>query len=118
MNIEVNVKDTNWDEVMKKAIQTGLTKASMLMRNDAVKECPVDTGRLLNSITREVKENVARVFTDIEYAMAVEFGVGSAKSAKRKKGHPFMRPAIYNNEKKIEDMINREILNASAKALK
>jgi len=118
MQIEVKYKDTNWDEVTKKAIQVGLTKASILMRNDAVKECPVLTGRLLNSITREVKENEARVFTGVEYAMAVEFGVGSAKSSKKRKGHPYMRPALNNNEKNIENIINNEIKRASAKALR
>lgn len=109
MQIEVELKQTNWDDALNKAIQRGLVKASILMRNEAVKECPVDTGRLLNSITRENKENEARIFTDVEYAIPVEFGT------KRQKGHPFMRPALYNNEKKIEDIINKEILNAAAR---
>ena len=114
MNIEVKVEETNWDDVLKKAVQVGLTKASILMRNEAVKECPVDTGRLLNSITREVEENKARIFTDVEYATAIEFGVAGAKSGVRKKGRPFMRPALYNNEKKITEIINKEIKNARA----
>jgi phage gpG-like protein len=118
MQIGVEFKQTDWNEATKKAIEIGLTKASILMRNDATKECPVLTGRLVNSITREVKENEARVFTGVEYAAAVEFGVRSAKSSKRKKGHAYMRPALYNNQKKIEDIINNEIKKASVKSIK
>ena len=115
MKIEVKAKQTSWDDTVKAAISRGLTKASILMRNEAVKECPVDTGRLLTSITRESDDRKARIYTDVEYANAIEFGVKGAKSPIRQKGHPFMRPALYNNEKKIGEVINNEILKVAAK---
>ena len=85
---------------------------------------PVDTGRLRNSIKYETKENGDRlessIFTNVEYAPYQEFGTGSQGNAEGVEGitfgpgkgippHPFMYPALKNNEDKIIEYLGRRI---------
>lgn len=51
--------------------------------------CPVDTGRLRNSITHVVKTNEKTVYigTNVEYAAAVECGTS------RQRPQPYLKPA-------------------------
>lgn len=54
--------------------------------------CPVDTGRLRNSITHQQEsENVEVIGTNVEYAAYVE--LGTVKMAAR----PYLRPAAENH---------------------
>lgn len=53
----------------------------------AKKACPVDTGRLRNSITHETDEDAAYIGTNVEYAPPVEFGTIHQSA------QPFLRPA-------------------------
>jgi len=63
----------------------------------AKKICPVDTGRLRNSITHEQRdENTEAIGTNVEYAPYVELGhqiTGGSYVA----GKPYLRPAIENH---------------------
>lgn len=54
---------------------------------------PVDTGRLRNSLTHDVKagEEAVYVGTNVEYAPYVELGT------RRSKAQPFLRPAVENH---------------------
>lgn len=77
-------------------------KASCLAMEATAKEkCPVDTGRLRDSInTRIEKEDgdiTGIVSTDVEYAGYVEHGT-SKMSAK-----PYMKPAFDEHKKDIEN---------------
>lgn len=66
----------------KKILPEGLREATLLMHGQ-IKESiargtnaavAVDTGRFLNSIDFDSTENMARVFTNIEYAKFIEYG--------------------------------------------
>lgn len=66
------------DRVIKaiaEAKKTALTKASLRVKANAKRLCPVDTGNLRQKIENKVHENFAEVGTNVEYAQAVEFGV-------------------------------------------
>lgn len=51
--------------------------------------CPVDTGRLRNSITHQMQGNTAVIIgTNVEYAPYVELGT------RRMKAQPYIKPAV------------------------
>jgi len=62
----------------------------------------VDTGRLRSSITHEIEGTKGYVGTNVEYALALEIGIGM-------KPRPFLRPALHQNEKKILELFKKII---------
>jgi HK97 gp10 family phage protein len=80
-------------------VEQALVISALIVERDAKLNCPVDSGRLRQSIThRLVDENgnsVAEVGTNVEYAKMVEFGTSKAPS------QPFLFPAYNNNKQRI-----------------
>ena len=78
----------------------------------AKKICPVDTGRLRNSIThQQFDENTEVVGTNVEYAPYVELGhntTGGTFVA----GKPFLRPAAEGHSAEYKNIINTVMKNA------
>lgn len=72
-----------------------LEECGMLCEKYAKKLCPVDTGRLRNSIAHTVKierrESAAYIGTNVEYGPFVEFGT------RRSRAQPFLRPAVRDH---------------------
>lgn len=70
------------------ALKKGITRATGLVRGDAKELCPVNEGRLRNSIGASIQEKdgaiVGKVSTNIEYAPYVEFGTGPVGRASPK----------------------------------
>ena len=72
----------------------------------AKKLCPVDTGRLRNSIThQQYDENTEIIGTNVEYAPYVELGT------RRQKEKPFLRPAAENHSSKYKSIVQRILEN-------
>ena len=73
---------------MSKAKDQALEVIGGMAESYAKRACPVDTGRLRNSITHEREsENVEVIGTNVDYAPYVE--LGTSKMSAR----PFLRPA-------------------------
>ena len=54
--------------------------------------CPVDTGRLRNSITHQQQDDTTEIIgTNVEYAPYVELGT------RRQRAQPYLRPAAENH---------------------
>lgn len=130
MNITVNIKGL--DDAVNKLLdfadgdklESALFAAGEVVRSAAQTACPVDTGRLHDSIQTTVSGNSALIGTNVEYGIYVEFGTGSkgspsvAHTSKKTwtyyKGgrfyttsgqapQPFMVPALENN---VQAVIN------------
>lgn len=70
------------------AIQRAMIKIGLTAEGNAKRLCPVDTGRLRNSITNTVEdETTVAIGTNVTYAPYVELGTSKAKA------QPFLRPA-------------------------
>jgi hypothetical protein len=67
---------SKFDNLQNIDLEGPLTKACLLVENDAKKRCPVDTGQLRQSITHEVEGNTGVIGTNVEYAPYVEYGTG------------------------------------------
>ena len=78
----------------------------------AKKLCPVDTGRLRNSIThQQYDENTEVIGTNVEYAPFVELPHHSA-SGQLIPGKPFLRPAAEGHTAEYTQIIENEMKNA------
>lgn len=77
----------------------------------AKEDCPVDTGRLMNSITNQVEEseNAVYVGTDVEYAQAVEYSDTAVHE--NGKAH-FLRDAVATHSAEYENLA-KDILKNS-----
>lgn len=88
-----NVRLTDNTKLIKNAtdqqIEAALEAIGLKVEGYAKLICPVDTGRLRNSITHVVKTNEKTVYigTNVEYAAAVECG------ASRQRPQPYLKPA-------------------------
>lgn len=81
------------EKALSKAMIAALEETGLLAEGYAKKKCPVDTGRLRNSITHELSagENAVYIGTNVEYARAVEMGT------RHQKAQPYLRPAANDH---------------------
>lgn len=76
-----------------RALVAALEEVGLVAEGYAKRACPVDTGRLRNSITHIVDEGTRHVIigTNVEYAAYVELGT------RRQKPQPFLKPAANDH---------------------
>lgn len=86
----------------KTEIEKALVRCGIKVEGDAKRIVPVKTGRLRASIKadRIVKNWSTKVGTNVNYAPYVE------------RAQPYMRPALYNNQKFCVDYMRNAINNA------
>ncbi len=78
----------------------------------AKKICPVDTGRLRNSIThQQYDDNTEVIGTNVEYAPYVELGHHTS-GGKFIDGKPFLRPAAEGHTDEYKQIIQQVMQNA------
>lgn len=78
---------------MEAALATALEETGLVAEGYAKRACPVDTGRLRNSITHIVDEGgkCAVIGTNVEYAPYVELGT------RNQKPQPYLKPAAEDH---------------------
>ena len=101
--MEVLVKNSNIDlvkEELDNAIARALEAIGMQAENYAKMECPVDTGRLRNSITHEQEnENTEVIGTNVEYAPYVEMGTSKSRA------QSFLEPAVVEHVDEYKEIV-------------
>lgn len=94
-------------EELKRRVENALTRCAGEMEKHAKRNCPVDTGRLRNSVSTEVTsdddENNVYVGTNVEYAPHVELGT------KRAEAQPFLKPAVADHQNAYKRIIRNEL---------
>ena len=99
MGISKDNTDKFFNEVSAK-VSANLKKATALVEADAKRFAPVLTGTLKRSIYHEFpNKHTALVGSNLEYAAHQE--LGTSKMA----AHPYLRPALAKNLKKIKDLL-------------
>lgn len=99
MDVDVQVSSDNVGDVVKE-IGVGFARAleaiGIEAESDAANLCPVDTGRLRNSITHVIDggELSTYIGTNVEYARYVHNGTS------RQKAQPFLTDAVNQNADK------------------
>lgn len=121
--IYANVKGAK--ELAKELKQMGedaksvLSKAAMAGGNialeDARKNCPVDTGKLRDSLNIKVsKESETKATITIDYDRSLKYGTFVELGARGREPKPFLRNAVDNNEQ----LINQAVVDTVRKELK
>ena len=92
----VEIRENNSQQVeqaMGSAIAKALTMIGLKAEGNAKAICPVDTGRLRNSITNAVdtEDNAVYIGTNVEYGPYVELGTS------RRHPHPYLKPAAADH---------------------
>lgn len=93
---------------LERAIENGLEAIGMTAETYAKEDCPVDTGRLRNSIAHAVAKNEDAVYigTNVEYAPYVELGTS------RQKAQPFLKPAASEHSAEYERIMKASLKSA------
>lgn len=113
------------------AILRGLMACGEVAVGYAQDDCPVDTGRLRNSITYKVNGQECYIGTNVKYAPYIEFGTGEfAEKGGRKtpwtyvddkgnwhmtsgqRAQPFLRPAASQHSDEYRDILKSSLENA------
>lgn len=63
--------------------------------------CPVDTGRLRNSITHTRDDSSAYIGTNVEYAAYVELGTSKSRA------HPYLQPAVQDHKEEYKAIFQK-----------
>lgn len=93
MSLTINEDNTEqWGEEFQAALLRGLESVGLVAEGYAKGFCPVNTGRLRNSVTHAIDndEKAAYIGTNVEYGPYVELGTS------RQKAQPFLTPAAEN----------------------
>lgn len=95
-------KDEVLDE-LDSALEVALEEIGLTAEGFAKKKCPVDTGRLRNSISHASTEDTAYVGTNVEYAVYVEMGTVNTKP------QPYLRPAVTEHKDTYRAIVKRNL---------
>ena len=90
---------------LARAIERSLEAVGLFVEGAAEELCPIDTGRLVNSITHETDagNKLVQIGTDVRYAKHVELGTI------KQKAKPYLRPAVKENIPQIRRIIKKEL---------
>lgn len=91
---------------LAKAKKRGLDAIGATAEGYAKKICPVDTGRLRNSISHTQDGDNAYIGTNVEYAPYVELGTS------RMKAQPYLRPAATEHNDEYKALMEASLKNA------
>lgn len=95
-------KNEVFDE-LDSALEVALEEIGLTAEGYAKKKCPVDTGRLRNSISHASTEDTAYVGTNVEYAIYVEMGTVNTKP------QPYLRPAVTEHKDTYRAIVKRNL---------
>lgn len=90
-----------------KALARALEEIGLAAEGYAKRLCPVDTGRLRNSITHVTRYGAKAVYigTNVEYAAYVELGT------RMQKPQPYLRPAASEHQETYRSILKKNLEN-------
>ncbi len=109
--MDFQIKQDNFDLVKsmnETALKQGLEMCAGTAENYAKKLCPVDTGRLRQSIGHSTGDREAVVGTDVEYAEFVELGT------RYQHAQPYLKPALAEHAAEYSKIFQVERCTISA----
>ena len=101
MKTDVTITD-NSDQflyALPSQIARALESIGLVAEGYAKLACPVDTGRLRNSISHARDDTAAYIGTNVKYAPYVELGTSKMHA------QPFLRPAAENHADEYKEIV-------------
>lgn len=108
MAVEIEMRVDNSETVISEldaAVVRALTMIGIKAEGNAKKLCPVDTGRLRNSISWAVRDDSVYIGTNVKYAPYVE--LGTSRMAER----PYLRPAVVDHVNEYKAIVQSQLKN-------
>ena len=104
-NFQIQIDDHSKEflEALDRGCLDAFEEIGQIAEGYAKADCPVDTGRLRNSITYEAEDRKVSVGTNVEYAPYVELGMQGRTP------QPFIRPSIEEHINQYQDIIVQNI---------
>lgn len=89
-----------FQDALPEQVEQALIAIGLTAETYAKQECPVDTGRLRNSITHDVDmvEQAAYIGSNVEYAAYVELGTSKMRA------RPYLRPAVEDHKSEYKNI--------------
>lgn len=116
----IEIREDNHEQIvhaMNTAIAAGLEEIGLAAERFAKRLCPVDTGRLRNSITHALNSDAKEVYigTNIPYATYIEFGVstwnGQGPKKAPKGGYQMLRKAATEHGQFYGNIMKKHLEN-------
>lgn len=106
----LEVREDNREQfkhALNKALARALEEIGLAAEGYAKRLCPVDTGRLRNSITHVTRYGAKAVHigTNVEYAAYVELGTRTQKP------QPYLRPAASEHQETYRSILKKNLEN-------
>lgn len=101
MGINFTIKDNSdlFLNALPEQVERAMEAVGLQAERHAKEECPVDTGRLRNSISHSVSGNSAYIGTNVEYAPYVEMGTS------RMSAQPYLKPAATEHGEEYKQIV-------------
>ena len=109
MSNGISMIKSNVDEYLKQvdaAKARGLEAVGLTAERYAKALCPVDTGRLRNSISHEVHGDSVYIGTNVEYAVYVE------KGTRKMQAYPYLKPAAQDHADEYKQILLKYLQNS------
>lgn len=105
MSIDIKIEDNSKEFLneLESLIPAALEECGLAAEGYAKGLCPVDTGRLRNSITHTTDDNTAYIGTNVEYAPYVE--LGTVKMIEQ----PYLKPAVVDHASEYQTIIESRL---------
>lgn len=107
MSIDVRITNNSGEllDALSEQIEQALTAIGLTAESYAKQECPVDTGRLRNSITNAVRvdEKAVYIGSNVSYAAFVELGTS------RMKARPYLKPAATEHTAEYKSLAEQAL---------
>lgn len=102
-----NVKITDNSDMFRNALDDSIIRAlekiGLTAEAYAKLKCPVDTGRLRNSISHSRSDDTAYIGTNVEYAAYVELGTVNTRA------QPYLKPAVADHISEYKRLVEGEL---------
>ena len=120
MNVVVESHLGEFKNALEEQLEQALIAIGMTAETYAKDGCPVDTGRLRNSITHDYDSRSVAIGTNVEYGKWVELGhhqeVGRYVPALERRlvrdfvpGQPFLGPAVENHSMEYREIVEQAL---------
>lgn len=120
MNVVVESHLGEFKDALEEQLEQALISIGMTAETYAKDGCPVDTGRLRNSITHDYDSRSVAIGTNVEYGKWVELGhhqeagrfvpkLGKRLVRDFVPGHPFLGPAAENHSMEYREIVEQAL---------
>lgn len=106
------------EDAAAQVLMKGAKAGGKIALEDAKRNCPVDTGALKQSLhLSEDKATTKKATVKVDYDKSLKYGTHVELGARGRPANPFMRNAVDENQRQINEAIVAEISRAVGRSI-